>query len=150
MASVSTNDFKNGMTLEIDGDLWKVVEFQHVKPGKGPAFVRTKMKNVRAGAVVDRTFRAGESVERAVIDKREKQYLYRDADGFVFMDNETYEQASVPETQIDDAANYLVEGSTAVLLPVKAFDQAKARLAAMLDPTARAAFAFPAARARSW
>jgi len=115
MASVSTSDFKNGMTLEIDGGLWKVVEFQHVKPGKGPAFVRTKMKNVRAGAVVDRTFRAGESLERAVIDKREKQYLYRDGDGFVFMDNETYEQASVPEAQIDDAANYLVEGSSAVL-----------------------------------
>ncbi len=115
MASVSTNDLKNGMALELDGALWRVLEFQHVKPGKGPAFVRSKLKNVRTGSVVDRTFRAGESIERAVIDKREKQFLYRDADGFVFMDNETYEQASVPEAQLDDAADYMVEGSTAVL-----------------------------------
>ena len=86
MPAITTNDLKNGMTLEIDGDLLQVVEFQHVKPGKGHAFVRTTLKNARSGAVLDRTFRAGEKVERAMIDKRGMQFLYRDGSDFVFMD----------------------------------------------------------------
>ena len=95
MANVSTNDLKNGMTLDLPDGLFTVVEFQHVKPGKGGAFVRTKLKNVRTGAVVDRTFRADEKVEQAIIDKREMQYLYRDGDDYVFMDNATYDQMHV-------------------------------------------------------
>ena len=116
MASVSTNELKNGWTLLLDGNLMQVIEFQHVKPGKGPAFVRSKLKNIRTGAVVEKTFRAGETVERANIDKREMQYLYRDGEGFVFMDNETYEQISVASETLGDTANYVVEGSSAVLL----------------------------------
>ncbi len=116
MATVSTNDLKNGMTLVLDGNLMQVVEFQHVKPGKGHAFVRSKLKNVRSGAVVENTFRAGESVERATIDKREMQYLYADGDSYVFMDNETYDQLSVPRETLGDTANYVVEGSAVVLL----------------------------------
>ncbi len=116
MATVSTNDLKNGMTLVLDNNLMHVVEFQHVKPGKGHAFVRSKLKNVRSGAVVEKTFRAGESVERANIDKREMQYLYDDGDGYVFMDNESYDQMSVQRATLGDAANYIIEGSAAVLL----------------------------------
>lgn len=115
MPSVSTNDLKNGMTLAIDGDLLNVVDFQHVKPGKGGAFVRTKLKNARTGAVVDRTFRADEKVERAMIDKREMQYLYHDGSDYVFMDNETYDQLHVGAGTLGDAAGYLVDGSTAIL-----------------------------------
>ncbi len=95
MPAITTNDLKNGMTLDLDDGLFQVVEFQHVKPGKGGAFVRTTLKNVRTGAVVDRTFRAAEKVERAIIDKREMQFLYRDGDDYVFMDNETYDQLHV-------------------------------------------------------
>ncbi len=116
MVAVSTNELKNGWTLLLDGNLMQVIEFQHVKPGKGPAFVRSKLKNIRTGAVVEKTFRAGETVERANIDKREMQYLYRDGEGFVFMDNETYEQISVASETLGDTANYVVEGSSAVLL----------------------------------
>ncbi len=116
MPAISTNDLKNGMTLEIDGALLNVVEFQHVKPGKGGAFVRTKLKNARTGAVLDRTFRADEKVERAIVDKREMQYLYRDGADFVFMDSESYEQIQVPESSLGDAAGYLVESATAVVL----------------------------------
>lgn len=112
MATFSTNDLKNGMTLDLDGDLMQVVEFQHVKPGKGHAFVRTTLRNARTGAVVDRTFRAGEKVDRAFIEKREVQFLYRDGSDFVVMDNETYEQTPVSEIAIGDAANYIVENST--------------------------------------
>ncbi len=90
--AITTNDLKNGMTLNLGDGLYQIVEFQHVKPGKGGAFVRTTLRNVRTGAVVDRTFRAAEKVEQAVIDKREMQYLYRDGDRFVFMDNTTYDQ----------------------------------------------------------
>jgi elongation factor P len=115
MATVSTNDFRNGMTLELSDGLFQVVEFQHVKPGKGGAFVRTTLRNVRSGGVVDRTFRAAEKVERAHIDKREKQFLYRDGSDLVFMDNETFDQAHVPEGAIGDAANYLVEGASVTL-----------------------------------
>jgi elongation factor P len=113
--SISTNDLKNGMALNLPEGLMTVVEFQHVKPGKGGAFVRTKLKNFRTGAVIDRTFRADEKVERAVIDKREMQFLYREGDDYVFMDNETYDQLHVAKASIGDAPNYLKEGDTAVL-----------------------------------
>lgn len=116
MVAISTNELKNGWTLVLDGNLMQVIEFQHVKPGKGPAFVRSKLKNIRTGAVIEKTFRAGETVERANIDKREMQYLYRDGEGFVFMDNETYEQLNVDMETLGETANYVVEGSSAVLL----------------------------------
>ena len=95
MPMISTSDLRNGMTLNLDEGLFNVVEFQHVKPGKGGAFVRTTLKNIRTGQVVDRTFRAGERFDRAVLAKREMQFLYRDADEYVFMDNATYEQLNV-------------------------------------------------------
>jgi elongation factor P len=108
----TTNDLKNGMTLSIDGQLWSVVEFQHVKPGKGGAFVRTKLKNVLSGKVVDRTFNAGVRVEVANVDKREMQYLYREADEFVFMDTQDYDQPRIPSEVVGDGANYLLEEQT--------------------------------------
>ncbi len=108
----TTNDLKNGMTLNIDGQLWSVVEFQHVKPGKGGAFVRTKLKNVMSGKVVDRTFNAGVKVDVANVDKREMQYLYREADQFVFMDTQDYDQPRIPSETVGDAANYLLEEQT--------------------------------------
>jgi elongation factor P len=113
--AVTTNDLRNGMTLDLPDGLFGVVEFQHVKPGKGGAFVRTKLKNVRTGAVVERTFRADERVEQAIVDKREMQYLYRDGDDVVFMDSVSYEQMHVSPTALGDAAHYLTEGSSAVL-----------------------------------
>jgi elongation factor P len=115
MPTITTNDLKNGMTLDLDDGLFEVVEFQHVKPGKGGAFVRTTLKNARTGAVVDRRFNGGEKVERAIVDKREMQYLYRDADDYVFMDSVSYEQLQVARKQLGDATNYLVENATAVL-----------------------------------
>jgi elongation factor P len=115
MATTSTNDLKNGMTLAIDHDLFQVQEFQHVKPGKGGAFVRTTLKNVRTGAVVDRTFRAAEKVQSAHIDHLEMQYLYRDGDDLVFMDTSTYEQQHVPRSSLGDAVDYLIENASAVL-----------------------------------
>ena len=105
----TTNDLKTGMTLNIDGQLWNVVEFQHVKPGKGGAFVRTKLKNVMSGKVVDRTFNAGVRVEQANVDKRDMQYLYREGEDFVFMDTQDYDQPRVPGSVVGDAANYLLE-----------------------------------------
>jgi elongation factor P len=105
----TTNDLKNGITLNLDGNLWTVVEFQHVKPGKGGAFVRTKLKNVMSGKVVDRTFNAGVKVDVANVDKREMQYLYREGDDFVFMDTQDYDQPRVPSATVGDAANYLLE-----------------------------------------
>jgi len=111
----TTNDLKNGMTLNIDGQLWNVVDFQHVKPGKGGAFVRTKLKNVMSGKVVDRTFNAGVRVEQASVDRREMQYLYREGDDFVFMDTETYDQPHIPEATVGDAANYLLEEQNATV-----------------------------------
>ena len=111
--SVSTNDLKNGMTLDLDGTLFQIVEFQHVKPGKGGAFVRTKLRNVRTGAVVERTFNAGVKVGLAIVERREMQYLYPDGDDLVFMDLETYDQLHVPRGIVGDGRNYLVEGSTA-------------------------------------
>ena len=100
----STNDLKNGMTLSIEGQLWNVVEFQHVKPGKGGAFVRTTLKNILSGKVVDRTFNAGVKVEVATVDKREMQYLYKDGTDFVWMDTDSFEQLNVPEKTVGEAA----------------------------------------------
>ncbi|WP_030610421.1 elongation factor P [Streptomyces sclerotialus] len=112
----STNDLKNGMVLKLEGgQLWSVVEFQHVKPGKGPAFVRTKLKNVLSGKVVDKTFNAGVKVETANVDKRGMQFSYMDGDYFVFMDMDTYDQLHIDRKVVGDAANYLLEGFEAVV-----------------------------------
>ena len=111
----TTNDLKNGMTLDIDGQLWNVVEFQHVKPGKGPAFVRTKLKSVTTGKVVDKTFNAGVKVEVAQLEKRDMQYLYRDGSGFVFMDQKTFDQMTVPEEVVGEAVNYMLENCGAIV-----------------------------------
>ena len=116
MPIITTNDLKNGMTLELDDTLFSVVEFQHVKPGKGHAFVRTTLKNSRTGAVIDRTFRSGEKVERAIIDKRAMQFLYRDGTDYVFMDTETYDQLTVSPETLGEASQYLVEQNTALLM----------------------------------
>jgi len=115
MAQISTADFKNGITLDLPEGLVQIVEFQHVKPGKGGAFVRTTLKNVRNGAVIDRTFRAGEKMERAFIEKKEMQYLYNDGSDYVFMDTSSYEQLSVSPASLGDAKNYLLENMTASL-----------------------------------
>jgi len=111
----TTNDLKNGMTLNLDGALWSVVEFQHVKPGKGGAFVRTKLKNVLSGKVVDKTFNAGVKVEVATVDKRPMTYLYKEAADFVFMDSETYDQIHVVAETVGDAAKYMLENQEAVV-----------------------------------
>jgi elongation factor P len=113
--AITTNDLKNGMHLDLSDGLFQVVDFQHVKPGKGHAFVRSTLKNARTGAVVERTFRAGEKVDRARVDKRDMQYLYFDGSDYVFMDNETYDQIAVASATLGEASNYLVDGSTAVL-----------------------------------
>jgi elongation factor P len=107
----TTNDLKNGMTLDIDGSLWTVVEFQHVKPGKGPAFVRTKLKQVLTGKVVEKTFNAGVKVDVAILEKRDMQYLYKDGADFVFMDTTNYDQMTIPEAVVGDAVNYLLENA---------------------------------------
>jgi elongation factor P len=114
-AVATTNDLKNGMVLNIDGQLWTVVEFQHVKPGKGGAFVRTTLKNVLTGKVVDRTFNAGTRVETANVDKRGMSYLYREGTDFVFMDGETYDQVHVPANTVGDAANFLLDNAEVVV-----------------------------------
>jgi elongation factor P len=111
----TTNDLKNGMTLDLDGVLWNVVEFQHVKPGKGGAFVRTKLKNVLTGQVVERTFNAGTKVETATVDKSEMTYLYQDGADYVFMDSQSYDQIHVPATAVGDAKDYLLENTTATV-----------------------------------
>ncbi|GAB2694425.1 elongation factor P [Thalassiella azotivora] len=111
----TTNDLKNGIVLNLDGQLWAVVEFQHVKPGKGGAFVRTKLKNVLSGKVVDKTFNAGTKVETANVDKRDMQYLYKDGTDFVFMDTTTYDQVHVPEATVGGAASFLLENQEAVV-----------------------------------
>ena len=115
MIVASTNDLKNGMVLNIDGQLWTVVEFQHVKPGKGPAFVRTKLKNVLSGKVVDKTFNAGVSVEVANMDKREMQYLYRDGTDWVFMDLSTYEQYTVSDSIVGENSKWMLENQEAIV-----------------------------------
>ncbi len=111
----TTNDLKTGLVLRIDGQLWTVVGFQHVKPGKGPAFVRTKLKNVLSGKVVDKTFNAGLKVETANVDKREMTYLYKDGADFVFMDMQSYDQLHVSGETVGDAAKYLLENQTATV-----------------------------------
>ncbi len=111
----TTNDLKNGMTLNLDGQLWNVVEFQHVKPGKGAAFVRTKLKNVLTGKVVDKTFNAGTKVDVATVDRRAMQFLYRDGGDFVFMDTETFDQITVPAETVGSAASYMLENATATV-----------------------------------
>ncbi len=113
--AVSTNDLKNGMTLDLPEGLFSVVEFQHVKPGKGGAFVRTKLKNVRTGAVLDRTWRADEKLEQAIIDKRDMQFLYRDGTDYVFMDTTSYEQLNVSTVALGSAAQFLKESDIATL-----------------------------------
>jgi elongation factor P len=115
MPAITTNDLKNGITLELDNGLFQVVEFQHVKPGKGGAFVRTKLRNVKTGNVFDRTFNAGVRVEQALVDKKDMQFLYRDGDEYVFMDTESYEQMNVPPVALGDAADYLVEQAVAII-----------------------------------
>ena len=111
----TTQDFRNGMALEMDGQLFRIVEFQHVKPGKGGAFVRTKLKNVLTGQVVDRTFNAGTKVDTATVDKSEMTYLYQDGADYVFMDSQTYDQIHVPAAAVGDAKDYLLENMTATI-----------------------------------
>ena len=106
----TTNDIKNGSVLNLDGQLWSVIEFQHVKPGKGGAFVRTKIRNVRSAKVVDKTFNAGTKVDFATVDRRDYSYLYQDGENYVFMDQTDYDQVTVPGTVVGDAANFMLEG----------------------------------------
>lgn len=111
----TSNDLKNGMVLAIDNGLWSVIEFQHVKPGKGPAFVRTKLRNVTSGKVVDKTFNAGAKVETANVDRRDMQYLYNDGSGYIFMDSTNYEQISVDSGVMGETANFLLENQLATV-----------------------------------
>jgi elongation factor P len=111
----TTNDIKNGTVLKLEGNLWNVIEFQHVKPGKGGAFVRTKMRNITSGKVVDKTFNAGAKVETATVDRSEYQYLYQDGADYVFMDTKDYDQITVPGEVVGDAANFLLESMTATI-----------------------------------
>ena len=113
---ISVNDLKTGLTLELDNGLWSVVEFQHVKPGKGAAFVWTKLKNAEKGNVIERTFRAGEKVAKAQLDKREMQYLYKEGNDYVMMDLESYEQLNVTGAQIGDGVKYLKENMNVTIL----------------------------------
>ena len=116
---ISTNDFKTGVTVEIDGDAWQVVEFQHVKPGKGAAFVRAKMRNLCTGAVVERTFNAAERLQNAVVERKEMQYLYQADENYVFMDNETYEQLELNKDQLGNALNFLKENMDVKVITFK-------------------------------
>ncbi|MGY2128158.1 elongation factor P [Blastococcus sp. SYSU DS0617] len=111
----TTNDLKNGIVLKLDGQLWTVTDFQHVKPGKGGAFVRTTLKNVLSGKVVDKTFNAGLKVETATVDKRNMTYLYKDGDDFVFMDGDTFDQITVPAATVGSAADYMLENTEAMV-----------------------------------
>ena len=111
----TSNDIKNGTILKLDGNLWQTIEFQHVKPGKGGAFVRTKLRNVTSGKVVDKTFNAGVKVETANVDRSDMQYLYKDGDDYVFMDTKTYDQINIPATAVGDAANFLLENQEAIV-----------------------------------
>ena len=115
MPAISTNDLKNGITLELDNGLFTVVEFQHVKPGKGGAFVRTKLRNLRNGNLLEKTFNAGIKVEQAILEKRDMQFLYKDADEYVFMDTETYDQVNIKPVALGDAADYLIENAVAII-----------------------------------
>ena len=113
MATITTNDLKNGITLQLVNGLFSVIEFQHVKPGKGGAFVRTKLRNVSSGAVLERTFNAGIRVEQAIVDRQDMQFLYREGDDYVFMNTSTYDQITVPRVALGEAADYLVEQAVA-------------------------------------
>jgi len=115
MPAITTNDLKNGITLEIDGALFTVIEFQHVKPGKGGAFVRTKLRNLKNGNVFEKTFNAGIRVEQAILDKRDMQFLYKDGSDFIFMDTDSYEQMQVAPVALGEAADYLIENSMAII-----------------------------------
>ena len=137
----TTNDLKNGMVLNLDGELWTVVEFQHVKPGKGGAFVRTKLKNVLSGKVVDKTFNAGTKVETANVDKRTMQYLYNDGTRYVFMDTATYDQIEVAPEIVGDAKNFLLENQEAIVATNEG--RVALRRAAHLRRAARSAYTEP-------
>ena len=115
MPAITTNDLKNGITLELDNGLFTVVEFQHVKPGKGGAFVRTKLRNLRNGNVFEKTFNAGIRVEQAILDKRDMQFLYKDGNEFVFMDTESYDQTTIAPAALGEAADYLIEQAMAII-----------------------------------
>ena len=115
MPAISTNDLKNGITLELDNGLFTVVEFQHVKPGKGGAFVRTKLRNLRNGNLLEKTFNAGIKVEQAILEKRDMQFLYKDGSDFVFMDQESYDQSHVSPSALGEAADYLIESAVAII-----------------------------------
>ena len=115
MPAISTNDLKNGITLELENGLFTVVEFQHVKPGKGGAFVRTKLRNLRNGNLLEKTFNAGIKVEQAILEKKDMQFLYKDGDDFVFMDTESYDQTHVAPAALGEAADYLVESAVAII-----------------------------------
>jgi elongation factor P len=119
MAATTTNDLKRGMTLDLSEGLFQVIDFQHVKPGKGPAFVRTTLRNVRSGGVLDKTFRSDERVEQAVVEKKDMQFLYRDGDDYVFMDTSSYDQIHVGPTKLGAATRYIVDGSSMVLQSYK-------------------------------
>ena len=111
----TTSDLKNGMCLDVEGSLWTVIEFQHVKPGKGPAFVRTKMRQVLTGKVVEKTLNAGVKIDIAILEKREMQFLYKEGEDFVFMDNKTYDQMNISAATVSDAANYMLENTEAIV-----------------------------------
>ncbi|SHJ09718.1 elongation factor P [Desulfofundulus thermosubterraneus] len=113
---ISTNDFRTGLTIDLDGEVYQVIDFQHVKPGKGAAFVRSKLKNLRTGAVIEKTFNAGEKIPRAHVERREVQYLYNDGTSYNFMDMETFDQFSLTKEQLGDAINFLKENMTINLL----------------------------------
>ncbi len=115
MPAITTNDLKNGITLEIDGALFTVIEFQHVKPGKGGAFVRTKLRNLKNSNVFEKTFNAGIRVEQAILDKRDMQFLYKDGSDFIFMDTDSYEQMQVAPVALGEAADYLIENAMAII-----------------------------------
>ena len=115
MPAISTNDLKNGITLNLDNTLYTVVEFQHVKPGKGGAFVRTRLRNLRTGNMLDRTFNAGIKVEQAILEKRDMQFLYKDGEDYVFMDTETYDQVNIKPAALGEAADYLIENAVAII-----------------------------------
>lgn len=115
MPAITTNDLKNGITLNIDDTLYTVVEFQHVKPGKGGAFVRTRLRNLRTGNMLDRTFNAGVRVEQAILQKSDMQFLYRDGDDYVFMDTQTYDQVNINPVALGEASDYLVENAVAII-----------------------------------
>lgn len=116
---ISSNDFNTGLTIEMDGDVFTIVDFQHVKPGKGAAFVRSRLKNMRTGSITEKTFRAGEKVQRAIIERKEMEYLYNTGEEYIFMDTESYEQTSLVSQQLDHALNYLKENMKITVLTFK-------------------------------